>query len=283
MVESVENIVDAIESLRSNPYKDYILPVGSVLASAGVGIFAASFSVHEQERNKTQLANIDLVNQLILIACDIRDNLIALKSNYFYQIDSHPIRRILTIPPIVFNDTKHLIDVSRLSFLHTEKDGSEPNKWLNVLRTKGIIKNYNFLMDMWHMRNRLFEESVHPLISEFHGGKINHEEFIALLGVGKVAELSDVTERALSLTDDLLVEICCFILGFSALAKEKLDKRVSKKYRPCLNVDLPTIDKCKEAVDMVSLIPSLNTSLLKKFLFVAEEDAKQRYEKIYVK
>lgn len=282
MIESIENVVNAIESLQSNPYKDYILPVGSVLVSASVGIFAAHYSVHKQESNRINIANVEAVNDLLLQTASARDNLISIKSNYYKVLDGHPINRLLVIPPIFFDDSKAHVDVSKLSFLHSDKLSRDVNKWLNVVRINSIFKNYNFLLNMWTKRNELIEEFVFPIVSRKHGNAIKHQDFIDELGLGKVAEISDVTEQAISLTDDLLIELCCFLEAFSVLSKRKLDPKVLKKYCSTLNFKLPSVEHSQYAVDMMSLVEELNLTLLTKVLHVPKAEAQERYKKVYL-
>ncbi|HAS7010776.1 hypothetical protein [Vibrio parahaemolyticus] len=281
MVESLENIANAIESLQSNPYKDYIFPVGSVLVSGAVGILASYYAIHKQESNRAKIGNIESANKLLLHACNARDNLIAIKSNYFHQLDGHPITRLLVIPPIFFDQTRVDVDISKLSFLHVTSETNQVNKWLNIVRINGVFKNYNFLLDIWDKRNNLYEEFVLPIVSSKHGSTINHTEFIEQVGLGKIAEMSDITEQVISLTDDLLIEVCCFLEAFSLLSKDKLDSTVSKKYRPSLNFKLPTVEVAPDVVDLMSLTESLDYRILTKVLHVPKEEAEQRYRKIY--
>lgn len=282
LIESLEHIAKAIELLQSNPYKDYILPIGSVVVSAAVGIFAVHYSVDKQENNRIQISNIDAINEMLLLACQARANLIALKSNYAQEIDDHPINRILTIPPIFFDNTILKFEMSRLSFLHSNQSTDKISKWINIVHISGVIKNYNFLLNIWGKRNELYEEFILPMISRNHGGTIQHENFIKEIGLGKVAEISDVTELAISLTDDLLIEICCFLEGFSQQSKEKINSKVTTKYRPILKINLPTIVQCEDAVAIISLTPPLNVELVEKILFVSRDEVIHRYRKVYL-
>ncbi|HCZ9037751.1 TPA: hypothetical protein O4F91_004413 [Vibrio alginolyticus] len=282
LIESLENIATAIESVQSNPFRDYILPVGSVLVSGAVGVFAAYYSVHKHESNKAAISNIEAVNSILLSTCNARENLIALKGNYCNQIDSHPINRLLVIPPIFFDSNEIYIDAPKLSFLHAGKTSRNVPKWLNAARINGMFKNYNFLLEIWAKRNELYEEHLLPIVCDKHAGQINHQELISELGLGKVAEISDVTEQAIMFTDDMLVEICCFLEAFSTLSKDTVNLKVSRRYREIFEFELPTADISEYAVDMLSLTQALDLSLLTKVLKVPKTEAEQRYQRLYL-
>jgi len=282
LIESLENIATAIESLQSNPFRDYILPVGSVLVSGAVGVFAANYSVHKHESNKAAISNIEAVNSILLSTCNARENLIAIKGNYCNQIDSHPINRLLAIPPIFFDSNKIYIDAPKLSFLHSGKTSQDVSKWLNAGRINGMFKNYNFLLEIWDKRNELYEEHLLPIVCDKHAGQINHQELIAELGLGKVAEMSDVTEQVIMLTDDILVEMCCFLEAFSTLSKDTVNLKVAKRYREIFVFKLPTSNISEYAVDMMSLTPALDLNMLTKVLKVPKKEAEQRYQRLYL-
>ncbi|HCE2458036.1 TPA: hypothetical protein NGU08_004344 [Vibrio parahaemolyticus] len=67
MSSDVQLIVAAIEGLHSTYVKDYILPIGSVLVSGGLGAGVAYYTVNKQEYTKIELDKIKSSKQNVII------------------------------------------------------------------------------------------------------------------------------------------------------------------------------------------------------------------------
>jgi hypothetical protein len=96
-----------------------------------------------------------------------------------------------------------------------------------------------------------------------------------------MAQLSDLTERCLHMTDDLLIEVSAFLIGFSDGVKPKVSKRVLKKFGNMIHPTLPTFDEYPDAVNIISKVPCVNYSLLSQVQNRSEADLKEKYRPIY--
>ncbi|ELA8123399.1 hypothetical protein ACGB6O_001069 [Vibrio parahaemolyticus] len=281
MKESLEAIVLAIEGLHSNPIKDYILPVGSLLTSAALGIGVAYYSVNRQEKNRIEIQNIDAINEVILSASGARNNLIAIKSNYFKTIGNNPFQRILSIPPIIMNSKAISLNISQLSFI-APSTKSDRVRWESIEYIESLFKNYNYSLSVWNQRNELMLQLL-PHVMQFHGHNVSLQQLEQAIGRGTLAQLSDITEQAIMLTDDLLVEISCFLQGFPDIAQSRVCPKVSKKFRRTLKIELPDKNTSPEAVDLMSLVPELDYTVAGQLHLLPANEVKYRYRRLYLK
>ncbi|EGR0366659.1 hypothetical protein KZY42_004422 [Vibrio vulnificus] len=279
MSNDIQLIVTAIEGLHTNFVKDYILPVGSVLISGALGAGVAYYTVNQQEFTKIELDKIRTVNKTLLSALELRSSLIGIKSNYFGLITDEPINRMLGVPPVLLKETKVEFDLPSLSFI-SQHEASEFNKWASLDYIATIVSNFNTVIKVWEKRNSMIE-ALMPKLSEVYGKPLKFPEIQSLIGVGNMALLSDLTERCLHMTDDLLVEVSCFLVGFSAVVDGKIDIKILKKFGGRISPSLPTYEEYPLAVDILTKVPTVNYVLLGQIQGRKKQDLEERYRPIY--
>ncbi|TQP10126.1 hypothetical protein FLM03_13125 [Vibrio cholerae] len=279
MSNDIQLIVTAIEGLHTNFVKDYILPVGSVLVSGALGAGVAYYTVNQQEFTKIELDKIRTVNKTILSALELRSSLIGIKSNYFGLITDEPINRMLGVPPVLLKEIKVEFDLPSLSFI-SRHEASEFNKWASLDYIATIVSNFNTVIKVWEKRNSMIE-TLMPKLSEVYGKPLKFPEIQSLIGVGNMALLSDLTERCLHMTDDLLVEVSCFLVGFSAVVDGKIDTKILKKFGGRISPSLPTYSEYPLAVDILTKVPTVNYVLLGQIQGRKKQDLEERYRPIY--
>ncbi|MEI8658311.1 hypothetical protein [Vibrio sp. Hal054] len=278
MEDGLNAIARAIASLQSNPIKDYVFPTVSALSTAALGAWAAFYAVSTQEYNRVQIQNVDALNGTLLNASEARNCLIAIKSNYFQRLTTHPFERILAIPPLVLNAAPISFHVASLAFLVPSENTENISKWQRIEYIETLFKNYNNLLNIWKMRNELMQQ-IMPHVMQFRGRNVEFEKLDQVIGCGQLAMLSDLTEHALMITDDLVVELSCFLLGFSDVSKKSVPKKIKKKYRKIINVNLPDNDESK---NLLSISPELDFNLASKIHNVAQDDLRHRYRRLYL-
>ncbi|EGZ6890577.1 hypothetical protein DDN52_18390 [Vibrio cholerae] len=272
--------MNAIEGLHTNIVKDYILPVGSVLFSGFLGASVAYYSVDRQEKTKIEISKIQNINNTLLTAMDVRMCLISIKQNYFGLVNDEPIRRMLTVPPIILSEREAKIDFASLSFIAPNVNETTFNKWSSIEYISTIFSNYNSVLSLWSKRNDIIT-SLMPTLKPYLGKPINYQLLQQLIGDGLITQLSDLTERALHMTDDLLIEVSSFLIGFSEVAKTKVERRVVKKFGNILSATLPNSSDFSKAVDIVSKVPEVNYKLLSQLHGRSEQEIRERYRAIY--
>ncbi|KZC46638.1 hypothetical protein XM68_c11818 [Vibrio alginolyticus] len=279
MENALNAIAEAIVGLHSNSIKDYVFPSISALSTAALGAWAAFYAVSTQEYNRVQIQNVDVLNETLLNANEARNSLIAIKSNYFGRLTPNPFQRMLVIPPIVLNAEPINFHVASLAFLVPSENSENNSKWQRIEYVETLFKNYNNLINIWKKRNELMQELM-PHVLQFHGRGVSLEELEKVIGRGHIAILSDLTEQAIMITDDLVVEISCFLLGFSDVSKKAVPKKIKKKYRQIIAMNLPDNDESK---DLLSISTELNFNLASKIHNVTQDELRHRYRRLYLK
>lgn len=280
MSNEVELIVKAIEGLQGSYLKDYILPIGTVCVSGLLGMGVAYYTVDKQEQTKIEIEKIKAINNTLLSAMALRTSLISIKYNYFGLIDDEPIGRMLKTPPILLAKRNINIDLASISFIVPSKKDDEFNKWLALDYISTIFSNYDILLTIWEKRNQIIVDLM-PVLNKEFAKPLSYIELQKLIGVGVMAQLSDLTERCLHMTDDLLIEVSAFLIGFSDGVKPKVSKRVLKKFGNMIHPTLPTFDEYPDAVNIISKVPCVNYSLLSQVQNRSEADLKEKYRPIY--
>uniref|UniRef100_UPI00138E10D8 hypothetical protein n=1 Tax=Aeromonas finlandensis TaxID=1543375 RepID=UPI00138E10D8 len=239
----------------------------------------AYYTVNKQEYTKIELEKIKAVNKTLLSALTLRSSLVGIKSNYFGMITEEPINRILGIPPVLLKETNIEFDLPSLSFI-VPKNKISLNKWSSLDFIATIVSNFHTVIKVWEKRNQKIEEFMPKLVGNY-GMPLSFDEIQNLLGIGNIALLSDLTERCLHMTDDLLVEISCFLVGFSKVVDGKIDSKILKRFGGLISPSLPTYDEYPSAVDMLTKVPTVNYKLLSKIQGRTEQELQERYREIY--
>lgn len=275
MSDEIQLIVGAINSLQGNAFKDYMLPIFLALMSGLLGGGVAYYTVRTQEVTKIELEKVRILNKTMLIAMQIRHELVGIKTNYYTLNSQDPISRIKAIPSMLINNKNITFDLSELAFI-VKKGKNEPSsRWSQIEYIDTIFSNYHSLMKVWLERNKLYENLLTN--SNDKGIGISH-------GICNetIIQLSDLTERCIHMTDDVLVEISCFLIGFSEIAKHKVNKKITKLYASPIQFILPDNTANTMAVDILSPIPEVDYYRLAELHQTSIELCQQRYRKIYM-
>ncbi|MBL0612618.1 hypothetical protein JD508_20620 [Aeromonas jandaei] len=276
--ESLNKIALAIMGLYSDPIKDYIFPSIISFSSAILGAFAAFYAVNIQERNRIHIQNVDALNEAILSANDAKNTLMAIKSNYHNELSSNPYQRLLAVPRIILNGKPIIFQLSKLIFMTPSEVKDIKSKWQRIEYVDSLFSNYNHLLEIWKKRNDAFEE-VHQALSQQNCSYINEELLLKSVDRARLVILSDLTEHVIMLTDDLLFELSCFLLGFPEAGKISIPVKIRKKYRKTLSISLPDY---QVAVDLLSLSPELDYEMAAELHQTTTSELKNRYRRVYL-
>jgi hypothetical protein len=228
MSEEAELIAKAIESLRadSNWFKDYLFPIVGSFLSAILGAFVAYFTLQFQEKNKAEKEKLQVCNDWTLSVEGLFQSLIALKGNYYENITGDPFQRALHVRSIIGENSQITRNVSELSFLVPTKDG--------------VISNYNLILKIWDKRDSIERPLREKLITAF-GDKayadIEHQQILDTLSERDLVNLIDLTEKAIHLTDDIILELNDFLCNFPNVAKSLIKIKKVKKYGRLITFD----------------------------------------------
>lgn len=233
MSQDATIIVDAIKSLKPNAdlLKDYILPIISPIFSSLMGFFIAYFTLVHQEKIKIQKSRIDDINEWTIFVHQAMSSLIGIKGNYFDDLIDNPFKRVMSVPPLIGSFNKINKNLSCLVFLAQRKNLNNINesKWLKLPRIQAMIDNYNLLIDIWEKRSNE-AQSYKQYILKNYGEDLTSQTVEELLMSPEFISLSVLTERAIILTDSLIIEMNDFLTNFPDVAKSFIKKKYLKNY-----------------------------------------------------
>lgn len=274
MEQALREITTAITGLYSNPIKDYIFPIVSALFSSALGGLAAYYTVHTQERNRMFVSNIDAINATILSASEARDTLVSIKENYHGRLSSNPYQRIFATPYMLVNNSEVNFNVSALSFMVPSDVNQISSNWQRIEYINTLFKNFNQIILMWNKRN----ESLHETLSKVK--KFDTPENVIGSHIhDEVILLSDLTEQLLLYTDDLLVELTCFLIAFPHVTKEFIPEKIKIKYQK--KIIIVSMPQRESSVNMLSFCPTLDFEEASKLHLTSPQEIHSRYKRIY--
>ena len=285
MNEEAILIAQAIDSLRneSSLFRDYMFPMVSGFFSAVLGAWVAYFALKFQERNQLEREKLITCNEWTITMEGVFQSLIAFKENYCAEVGTHPIQRALSVRSILGQSKPLGKNVAELSFLVPTK--SDPDsvkiKWRSISRIGGLVSNYNSLLIIWEKRNT-FERPLREKLINSCGdsafAEISHAEALKVLGPKDLLSLIDLTERAVMLTDDLVLETNNFLEKFPEAAKSVIDTRRTKGFGTLIafsNQENPHLQK------LLARCPEMDCSPLVDLYGIPEERIKELYGSVY--
>ena len=226
-------IADAILQLKNdtNIFKDYLFPIAMAFFSSLIGAVAGYFVYLRQEKSANEKRKIDLINKWILIADELHQNILSIKLNYHGRLSAHPYQRAIFIPVIIKPEKKYQFDYFELAFITESKITSQ---WLSIPFLRTLFANYEVLVSIWSKRNEFYLKVRDQLFESQQASgafvDLSDEEIEKYTDHSDLSTLIDLTERALRLTDDLVIEYYNFLYKFPNVVKNKVDLKLISNY-----------------------------------------------------
>jgi hypothetical protein len=283
MHDETELIVNAIESLRQEGsiFKEYIFPIASAFFTSLLGAGIAYKSFRYQEDIKIEKEKMDIANKWTLLADEARSNLISIKQNYHGKLTENPFQRAAAIPTILFTAKPIVEDYSQLSFLVPKQSSDDYPKWSQIPRIRTVIHNYNYVQELWLKRNEI-ERPIREKVVQQYSTKafvdVSPEQIFECAGEASSVLLVDLTEKAIKLTDDLLIELDDFRANFPVYVKTHINTKRLKRYGSVLTY---SIDKNEILLAMLKKSPNTDYSSVTTLFGATTEELKQRYSTGY--
>ncbi|WP_308375606.1 hypothetical protein [Microbulbifer sp. RZ01] len=273
-------LVKAILELKqeSNPVKDYIYPFLITSLAAFLGLF----SVKYQKYIDAQKEKLEVANNWVVSFQGAFEGLISIKRTYKGKLSDDPLQRTSAVQEIIHSATKIDLDLGGLSFLVPEKSDTEAleDKWRSLPRINSMKKNYNFLIEVWGKRN-LHAAIIIPKIIKVHAengvADMSYPKIIECVGQEEFLPYMDLTEYAIKMTDDLLIEIYDFVSNFEKSAKECIDIFRVRSYGQILTYK----NENAEVKDCLEKSPALDYAHLSQLFNVPEEHLRAKYHTGY--
>ena len=205
----------------------------------------------------------------------------ATKQNYHGKLTEYPIQRVFAIPTVLFTANPIVENYSQLSFLVPKLSSEEYPKWSQIPRIRTMIHNYNYVQELWLKRNEIerpIKEKVVQQDTTRAFVNVSLEQIFECVGVASIASLVDLTERVVTLTDDLIVELDDFLINFPVYAKTRINSERLKRYGTVLTCSNNGNEKL---LAMLKKSPNTDYSSVTDLFGATTDQMKQRYSTGY--
>lgn len=285
MSDEIKLLTKAVEALNQEPdyFKDYVFPIASALFTSLLGAGIAYFTLRHQEAIQIEKEKMDTANKWLLRVEEARDSLIAIKANYQEALTEIPFERLLAIPSIFSNFKTIDEQYQSLSFVvpnEEEIKGGVP-KWSQIGRIRAMVSNYNHLMELWQKRHELNQEFKGKLLVTTNGASvasISLSHAIAASSEAELVTLLDLNERAIKLTDDLILEFDSFLNDFPDYAKTKIKVKQLKRYGSVLTY---SSNENQNLLNLIKRSPEVDFKSVEALFGQCSEQIKNRHSTGY--
>ena len=241
--EDMQLLIKVIESLKTedNLIKDYIYPIALAFVSAVMGSLFGYYVIVRREKVEAEKAKIDATNKLLLEAIDCFHDLEAIKGNYLGKLTDNPVQRLVCVPPILMFHRPSNPEFAGMFYL--AKDASKILKnstfkeaqlsFSNIPRIKQIFENYNTALEMWKTRNELVPPVFEAIVlanSSTGVANVKLEDMVRSVGHAKIAQLVDLNEKVIVITDELLMEFMTLMTELPKISEKLISKRILDQY-----------------------------------------------------
>lgn len=236
IVIALNHLSDVVATASNvNIFKDYFMPIFVVFLSAVTAYIIALKGYQYQELYKNEKNKAATYNSLILQMQSMHANLITLKQNYFKKINSDPIQRAMNIPFMPLRINSVSLDMGELTQLLLEAESEQEEKpWLQMRTFLATYANFNMVIDMLVLRNKLDEEvksHLNDLVKKSDkNGEVKMKDIIETVDDVLMMKYIDITESLLRQIDNLIITIDDFFINFPSYAPSLLKKRYLKGY-----------------------------------------------------
>jgi hypothetical protein len=255
LASSISDISGKLEQMYSKSWWwDFTVPI---ITAAIVAVIASGFTylITKKLQDKSDKAaaerysqnqlierensNREAINEVILLANSCYTTLIAIRDNYSNRLTTDLHERILEVPVIkgvIFGAVDFRV-LTRLFFVTPRKEESV-KKWSQITQMEMMFSNYNTLMAIWEERNALRQDYQDKVFAEGLHNVEDVKEISKNIPPYITQCLIQTTERCISLTSELQIDLDDFIGNF----KEAFDLKLNKKLPKDLLVDVFHVD-----------------------------------------
>ncbi|GEM_PF-1935038 len=279
LVVAVNHLTDVVNAAsETNFFKDYFMPIFVVMLSAITAYFIAIRGYQFQEAAKNERMKADTLNSIILKMQSMQASLIATKQNYFESLGAHPVQRALNVPimPTQFEYVSFAAN-ELAQLLYTKIHDIEKHPWMNIASYVATFGNFNMFIDILKVRNEIDNEVKDLLAPLLAGSGVRGE--VSLRAVAEFLDESlmmryiDITEKFITLVDDLLESLNDFMVNFPLETKDILKKKYIKNYVFLTGYE----NKSEWFLKLLKRCPSVDLAQLGHFMKFNEEETKRMY------
>ncbi len=272
--EDMQLLVKAIESIKpeDNLIRDYLYPIILAFVSAVMGSLLGYYVILKRAQDEAEKVKIDATNKLLLEAVDCFHDLVAIKDNYLGKLSDKPAQRLVCVPPILMHHRPSNPEFSGMYYLAKNASKLFKNRTLqetqdsfaNIPRIKLLFENYNTALEMWKTRNELVLPVFEAIVtgnSTTGVANVSFGDMVRSTSHAKIAQLIDLNEKVLSLTDELLADFMRLMVELPKISEKLISKKVMEKYGEVFKLEFSP-----ETQAMVSNRVPVNQEALSKIL-----------------
>ncbi|MEB7712346.1 hypothetical protein NGC32_06350 [Kluyvera cryocrescens] len=276
---AINHLTDVVnEASQTNFFKDYFMPVFVVILSAITAYFIAIRGYQFQESAKNERMKADTLNSIVLKMQSMQASLIATKQNYFDSLGTHPVQRALNVPVMPARIEHVNFEANALAqLIYTKNHDIEKHPWMNIASYVSTFGNFNMFVELLNIRNALDNEVKHqisPLISGSGArGEISIKEITELLDDATMMKYIDLTEKFITLVDDLLLTLNDFMINFPIETTGLLKKKFLSNYVYLRGYE----NKSEWFLKLLKRCPAVDLKQLGAYMKFDEEETKRMY------
>ncbi len=194
----------------------------------------------KQEKTKGTINKVNSANELFIKVMFIHIKLVAIRQNYYENVNksSDPRYRWMKMPSIMMDIEKIEFNLSRMSFIATEKTANLSLEysatWQNVIRIGVMIANYNHIGELINIRNGALHEFESVLLAK-KIDKCDYKTACYLVGEASILRVIQLTEHLILVIDDILIEVNSFLKSFPQCVLDSVDSKLIKNHESILS------------------------------------------------
>ena len=204
-----------------------------------MGGFIGYLGILKRAHEEDEKVKINATNKLLLEAVDCLHNLQAMKHNYQEKLTDDPVQRLHCVPPILMHhrpsnpEFEGLFYLAKSKVLKNYTHQEIQDSFANIPRIKLIFENYNTAFEMWKTRNELARPIFEKIVSGNSSTAVANvylDDIVRTVGHAKIAQLIDLNEKVLSLTDELLTDFMKLMTELPKISEPLISKKVMEQY-----------------------------------------------------
>jgi len=278
---SINHLSDAVQQLQVvakeagnvDWVKDYGMPIGTLLLSAGIAYFSAISGYKWQDKFQVNKLKIDTVNKTIMTFQNMQGTLLSLKSNYAKSLPDDPLQRACAMPQLIYSynpvsiNYEHLIQV-----IMSTDENLHQNPWIHIASFISMQDQFNQLNKIIDKRNEIDFKVKDSLATRYGRKSFSLTEVLEGTDPIEIQKYVELTEVIINMIDNMIISTDDFLNNFPYIAKQLMKGNRSKHYK-MINVYKNLSDAAKELQKRTT---PLNLTLTAQLLDISVIDVQEK-------
>jgi len=193
---------------------------------------------------EAEIKKIDAINEFLLEIISSLVELLAIKRNYFNQLNNHPAQRASVMQPILTNSHSSNPQIYKLIFL--EKSTTLPRRKFSgdIIYLGSVLDNYKTIIEMLRVRNDLHIDIAlnpsldTPMALEFPQADPSTYALFRRAGVIRGVKLVHLTRELIDFIDRTLNDLYQITQELPDIAESLISHNILEEYNKVLRYSL---------------------------------------------